>query len=214
MRALATTALAFSAAVFAACYLLEIGWLLFPAACMAVVGAILLVLRRRWLRGFGLALLGCAAGLGWFWLHAQFTTVEAARYDGETRAVHAKIVSFPLVAENYTRVEVKLDSDGLPRVKALLYDNDGVLNDAEPGEWLDLEARLRPADRRYGESYDGYISRDIYLIASAKGEIRRTPGGLSPELFPLRLNRMLTEHVQGLFPEDTAAFFRALMLGD
>ena len=63
MRRLATGAIAFSAAVFAANYVLSLGSLLICAAVMAALGALLLLSRRRWLRGVEIAMFAAALGL-------------------------------------------------------------------------------------------------------------------------------------------------------
>ena len=49
MRKLATAALAFSAAVFLANYVLPIDRLVLPAVLLMSLGALLALLRRRWL---------------------------------------------------------------------------------------------------------------------------------------------------------------------
>lgn len=214
MRSLAITALSFSAAAFAACYLLPYDVLPILAAGTCVLGLLLLMPRRRWLRGAVLALLACGGGLGWFWLHGQATAVPASRHDGETRTIRALVTGYPLNTDSYSRVTIRLETEGLPRLNALLYDNSRSLSDAQPGERIELEARLRSADKRYGEKEGTYNAQDVYLIANAKGEIRRTPGPLPLSKYPLRLNRLLSGLVRELFPEDTAAFFQALTLGD
>ena len=214
MRVLAIMALAFSAAVFLADYLLPLSWL--PAAALlfaALAGAILLP-RRRWLRGFALLAMGLALGFGCFWLHAQRTSVPAARLDGQACRIRAQITDWPQNYERYTRVSIRLETEGLPALNALLYDNDGVLAEAEPGQRIELEASLRPADRRYGEHYTGYNARDIYLIASSRGEIAVTEDGASFRFWPCLLNHRILGLVREIFPADTAAFIQALLLGD
>lgn len=214
MRSLAITALSFSAAVFAACYWLPYDVLPLLAAIVCGLGILLFAPRRRWLRGTVLALLACGVGLGWFWLHGQTTAVPAARLDGETRTIRALVTDYPLNTDSYSRVTVRLETEGLPRLNALLYDNSRSLSDTQPGERLELEARLRSADTRYGEKDGTYNAQDVYLIANARGEILRTPGPLPLSKYPLRLNRLLSGLVRELFPEDTVAFFQALTLGD
>ena len=214
MRVLAITALAFSAAVFASNYILPLAWLPALALFCAAAGGAILLPRRRWLRGFTLLALGLALGLGCFWLHARRTTVPAAQLDGQQRQIRAQITDWPENYERYSRVPIRLHTEGFPALNALLYDNDGALREAVPGQRIELTASLRPADRRYGERYMGYNARDIYLIASAKGEITVTEGGGSPRFWPQRLNRRILTLVRDLFPEDTVAFLQALLLGD
>ena len=214
MRVLAITALAYSAAVFASNYILPSAWLPALALGCALAGGAILLPRRRWLRGFALLAFGLALGFGCFWLRAVRTTVPAARLEGQTRLIRAEIADWPELNERYSRAVVRLRGEGLPPLNALLYDNGESLRTAKPGDRLELEASLRPADRLYGERYLGYNARDIYLIASARGEIRVTgeSGGL--RYWPQHLNRRILSLVRELFPTDTAAFIEALLLGD
>lgn len=213
MRVLAITALAFSAAVFASQYCLPFAWLPAAALLLAAAGGLLFARSRPFTRGLALALCGAAFGLGCFWLHGMRTTVPASRLAGETRTIRAQITDWPQNYERYTRAAVRLHTEGIPALGAYLYDNDGSLADARPGQWIETQARLRPADTLYGERYDGYHARDIYLIASAKGEIRVTEGsGL--RFWPRLWNRRILSLTQTLFPEDVGAFAQALMLGD
>ena len=214
MRVLAITALAFSAAVFLSGYVLPLSRLPAAALLLAVLAGALLLPRRRWLRGFALLALGLALGFGCYGLHAQSTSVPAARLDGQIRRIRAQITDYPQNTERYTRVSIRLDTEGLPKLNALLYDNDGVLAGAEPGQEIELEASLRAADRRYGERYTGYNARDIYLIANSRGEITVTGNGGLPRFWPRRLNHGILTLVGELFPSDTAAFIQALLLGD
>ena len=92
MRRLATGAIAFSAAVFAANYVLPLGSLLICAAVMAALGALLLLSRRRWLRGVEIAMFAAALGLTVFALHARRTAIPARELDGQTVTIDAALL--------------------------------------------------------------------------------------------------------------------------
>ena len=186
MRRLATGAIAFSAAVFAANYILPLGSLLICAAVMAALGALLLLSRRRWLRGVEIAMFAAALGLTVFALHARSTTFPARELDGQTVTIEATLLDYPDVYSGYCRAEIRLGGE-LPHLKTLLYDNKMQLAGAEPGQKLTLTARLRAADTRYGKDYDYYNAKGIYLTASSKSDIVLTDGGFhSPRFRPVR----------------------------
>ncbi len=214
MRTLAIAGLSYAAAVLAAVYWLPLEWLPTGALLLAVLGALLFARRRRWLRGLALSLCALGFGLGFFYLHSLLTVVPAAALEGRELAIRARVVGYPELNPSYCRIEVRLDTEGLPALKALLYENDGAaLENAEPGDTIEGTVSLRAADRLYGERYLGYQARDIYLIARARGTLTLTEGsGLA--LWPVRLNHALCALVDSLFPADTTAFLRALMLGD
>ncbi len=212
MRYLAIVCLSFSAAVFLANYLLPLGalpWL----SLLCLVLAILFYL-RWWSRALVLALFGLAFGLGIFGLHAQRTTLRCDALDGETIPISGTLLSYPVVYEDYCRAELRLCTDGLPREKLLLYDDSMTLAALEPGQKLSMEAALHSAGLRYGERYDNYYSKDIYLTANARSPIQAGEATFDLRLLPLKLSHRMTDFVAELFPEDTAAFAQSLMLGD
>ena len=214
MRKLAIMGLSFSGAILLACYLLPGNWLPTAALICVGAGAALLLLRRNWLRGFALAALSCAVGLGGFALHARVTALPAQLLDGQTRTIRAQLLRYPEDYGRYVRAEVRLDTEGLPELHAFLYDNSSTLRGAAPGQWLETEAKLARADRKYGESYRANAARNIYLLATAKGEMSFGVREKGPRFWPTELNHHLVGLVRKLFPRDTAAFMRSLLLGD
>ena len=84
MRKLATAALAFSAAVFLANYVLPTGWLFVAAILTAIPGILLVLLRRRWLTPVILALVFFSLGLVHDRLYVGRTLERAAQFDRQT----------------------------------------------------------------------------------------------------------------------------------
>lgn len=215
MRKLAIASVAFAAAIFAANYILPDVYLIPLAAVFALIGVALLFLHRKWLRSFILTTLALALGLSYFWIYACFTTRQARALDGETREISAVVLTMPQDYDSYARAEVRVSVEGAPRLRAVLYDTSGVLLEARAGDTLTATALLKAADTRFGESYDYYNARDIYLIVSTREEVSLARyGGFSLTGFAARLNHELAQRVERLFPADTALYFKSLMLGD
>lgn len=108
MRILATFSLALSVAVFAANYTLPAEALLPLALTFALMGAALLLFRRKWLRGAELALFGLAAGLGVFLVKYNAVTLPCRALDGQKMTVHAYLRDYPDDCGSYYRAEVRL----------------------------------------------------------------------------------------------------------
>ena len=214
MRKLAITAFSFSAAIFLANYLLPLNTLWWLAAGFAGMGILLLLPRRKWLRGFVLCAFGLAVGFLCFGIHAMHTLIPAQTLDGETREITAKLLEEPRIDEEYSRVEVRLLTENLPKVNTILYAGPEDLINARPGDMVEGSVKLSRADTRYGERYDVYLSRDLYLIASAKSGLRVEKRGFDWTLLPLMVNRKIAERIERIFPEDTSGFLKSLMLGD
>ena len=214
MRKLACGALAFSAAIFAANYILPFSWLPLLASALAILGLSLVLLRRKWLLGFEIAIISAAVGLAVFCLHSAVTSIAAEKFSGSKLEISAVIRDYPRVYEDYCSVELHLTGENTPRLKALLYDSEKVLDGALPGQRIRLTATLRSADSRYGEDYDYYYSKGIYLIANSNSEAELLSRAPAIFYFPAYFKHGITNLLDRLFPEDTAAFMRSLMLGD
>lgn len=214
MRKLAIFAFSFSGAIFAANYLLPLACLWWLAGIFALLGLFLLLCRQKWLLGLVLAMLGCAAGLLCFFLHAQRTLVPAQQLDGQILEIQGQVTAYPQIYEEYCRVELVLEGEGLPHVCTLLYDHSDALANAQPGDMLRCVAKLSRADLRYGERYDTYLSRDLYLTASGQSAPELSTGGFDLRALPAKVNRAISSEIDAVFPADTAAFMKSLMLGD
>ena len=214
MRKLAIACFSFSAAIFLACYLLPAGILPWLAAGFALCGLPLLLSGQRWLRGFVISAFALAFGFLLFFLRAQFTLRPALSLDGETIDIRGEVCAYPQIFEDYARVEIRLDGSDLPRGKIVLYADGDALSTFSPGDMLCCSARLKRADERYGERYDSYLARGVCLTGNAKSAPERIPGKIGLRYFPLWLQKQIASQVERLFPADTAAFMKSLMLGD
>ncbi len=214
MRKLAIACFSFSAAVFLSCYLLRAGALPWLAAGFALCGLLLFFSGQRWLRGFVISAFALAFGFLLFFLHARLTLSPALSLDGETLEIRGEVCAYPQIYEDYARVEICLDREDLPRGKLVLYSDGDALSAFSPGDMLCCSARMKRADERYGERYDSYLARGVYLTGSAKSEPERIPGEPGLRYYPSYLQRQIAFQVDRLFPADTAAFMKSLMLGD
>ena len=214
MRKLAWAALSFSAAVFLAVYLLPRTWLLWLVLGFGALGGLLILVRRKKLLALILVALGLAAGWLCCALHDQFRILPALRLDGQEVEIQAELLDYPVVYESYCRTEVRLTSQGLPHANVLLYAYNNTLYGAEPGDTIRCTVSFRRADQRYGERYDVYFSRNILLTANCKSEIALQESINKLSHWPVKLRHALTGTIDGIFPADTAAFMKSLMLGD
>ena len=214
MRKLAIACFSFSAAIFLACYLLHRSFLPWLAAGFALCGLLLFLSRQRWLHGLVISAFALSFGFLLYFLHGQFTLLPALDLDGETMEIRGEVCAYPQIYEDYARVELRLVGKDLPKGKIVLYADGDALSAFSPGDTLCCEARLKRADERYGERYDSYLARGVYLTGNAKSEPVRSPGRIGLRYFPLYLQKRISARVDRLYPADTAAFMKSLMLGD
>ena len=212
MRKLATAAISFSLAVFAANYILPAKWLVTAAVFAAVIGALLGLLRAKWLHPTIIALSFFALGLLSYYTAYNETVVRAEAVSAETTELEVRILSYPVEYDDYCRVEAKIIGGELPRLKAVVYDNSKSLRDAVPGQTARLTAELTPANTYYGESDDRYYAKGIFL--KAKTDTAELSGGRMLRFIPQYIAHRVSETVNKIFPEDTAPFVKALIIGD
>lgn len=214
MRILATFSLALSAAVFAANYFLPAAALLPLAVISALLAALLLLFRRRWLRGAELMLFGIAAGLGVFLIKYNTVTLPCRALDGQTRTVRAYLCDYPQDCGSYYRADIKLNGNELPRVNAILYVSGDSLRGCEAGDVIEAEAKLRSADVRYGKEYDRYNARDIFLTASAKTVSLTGEKMTALSVLSAKVRDAFVKQADKFYAPREAAFLKALILGD
>ena len=126
MRKLATAALAFSAAVFLANYILPSSWLTAAAVLSTLLCAALALAQRKWLRPVAIVLLFFAIGLLEYVIYTQMTVDRAKEYAGQTCEVRGIVLDYPDVYERYARLRIRITSEDLPHFKAIVYDNQKI----------------------------------------------------------------------------------------
>ncbi len=214
MRKLATASLSFSAAVFLAAYILPGTWLLPVALIFALLGLSIALMRRKWLRPAVVALSFFALGLAEYALYSRATLAQAHALDGQTEEIYAVALDYPDDYPGYCRFPVRITGKNQPHFKALVYDGKKAFADIEPGQSLCFTARISAADVRYGKPYDNDLSNGIYMRLNIKGEGKILSDSRTLGSLPVYLRHSLCRRVDSIFPEDAAAFVKALMLGE
>jgi len=208
----------FTLGVGAACALCAFFWLTdglwIPALAMAglSLGAVLLRRRLKWLRCVAAICFGCAAGLLWFQLYALFYLSPVAQLDGERIHTSITATDYSYDTDYGAAVEGILTVEGKPvRVKA-------YLNDARiirPGDLLRGEFSFRVTTPDGADAPTAHQGKGIFLLAYEEETAQlHEPEQLPRWTFPARLRRSLLDMLNRFFPEDTAGFARALLLGD
>lgn len=212
MRKLATVAVSFSAAIFLANYIIPAKLTPFAAVICAALGVCALIRRNKRLI---LCLLSLALGFGWFFVHYERTSVPAKELDGYSGSFTATITGYPMEGDIYSSVELTVNIDAAPPIKARIYDYTGSFSELKPGQRVYMTAKLRSADTRYGENDPYYNSRDLYLLGTYKSdlEILEDSGFYLPGV-PAYIGRAMSAKIEELFPADTTAFMKALLIGD
>lgn len=214
MRKLATFAIPFAAAIFAAVYLVPQCGLLYAALGCGALSVLALFLKGDKRLRAALVAFGLAFGFLWTWGHDAIFFAPARLLDGQTRLISATVTDWPRATDYGTAIQVSVHLEGSPDIKANLY-ADGDYLALKPGDTVSCTADLKRADLRYGEETEYYRSKGIYLIAYADGELNVAATTSTPIYFwPQLAAKAVKDSVARIFPVDTAGFMTALITGD
>lgn len=155
-------------------------------------------------------LLGCVFGICWYQLyaHLQLSPLEPMEGAVETAAIRASDYSYEtgygMAVDGTVLIEGKQY-----RVRAYLDPGEEIA----PGTVLIGEYRFRLTTGTEEEA-TYHPGQGIFLLAYQQGEITQKAGEEGWSDQAARLRRSILEQIQTAFPEDTAPFARALLMGD
>ncbi len=217
MRKLAWAALSFSAAIFLSRYLLPEPWILPAAAACLFISAVLAFLLKKEQR-LRILLVGiCGAlGLGVFYTAYISRDLPCRELDGEKLCILAEVVDFPAESQYSQSLTLRLETEGLPRVKCLLVSYEHDLGALMPGDKISAEVSLKSAQLRSGEEWSGYAADGVFLRAYARSTPEKTgTASLSAlKYLPKHFASKVSEVAQEMFSLGTAPFMTALLTGD
>ena len=210
MRKLMWFSIGFAAACVAGAYLLSGMWLLvLVLVCVAAVSTLFAV------KGNKIAvvlLLGCAAGLFRFWIY-DITYLNIARNnDGKTVYAEVEITDYSYETDYGVAADGRIELEGNTyKIRVYL----SGFNPLSPGDLVQGDIRLRYTSDGGKSDTTYHQGKGIFLL----GYVRENGAVIIAETvpnqyFPAMLRRNIISHLDVLFPEDTLAFARALLLGD
>lgn len=178
---------------------------------LSFAGCVLLRRRNVCFRCGALALAGGVIGLGCFLAYHWRVLVPVAELSGTKTEITVHLTDDPAPTAYGQSVLGTIRVQG-QNVRLRLYWS-GDAPELSAGDDVQLTARLRQSGEGAGR-YDR--SNGILLTGSVQGEVRRIPSEGKSRLWdvPGRLRRFLRTQLRTVFPEDTAGFAVALLIGD
>lgn len=212
MRKLAIAAFSFSAAVFAALYLMGEGKSLFWAGILVVAGLFALLLKGSRRTAVMLTVFAAAVGMLWVFAYQKIVYAPAAGLDGETMEISAMVQDFPSMTDYGSRVPVKLTAPSGKKIKAELFIFDNSGDELIPGDEITVEASLALTD----ETYSTYMTQGSFLSAFAREKVEKISSGIGEKHCFLHryLAKGLRDKITEIFPESVSHFIMALLTGD
>jgi len=215
MRKLATAALGYSGAVYAAQYVIPRQWQPYAAAVLGVLALISLFLKGNLRLRALLITVSAAFGLVWSWGHYQLVIAPAEELAGREMTVTAKVLDYTVHGQGSDYIFVRLMGDDVPGVKTAIYSFDSSLPELSPGDIITAHVKMASAVSRYGDETNMYTSRGIFALAYLKGDVEVTGRwGLSFLYFPKQIAQAVKKRSELCFPADVSPLMKALLTGD
>ena len=193
-------------------WLTEDLWIAALAAMVLAIAAVVYGKRTRWVRCIAAVFLGCAAGFLWFQLYSTFYLSTAAALDGQIGESTAYCTDYSYRTNYGTAVEGILRLEG-KLVRTKFYVNGDI--PMEPGDVLRGVFRFRVTTPDSAEAATFHQGKGIFLLGYQQEDAELIKLVHPPEwTFPARLRHHLKIILDTAFPEDTAGFAKALLLGD
>ena len=214
MRKLAIAAFSFSAAIFAANFIFSRDTALYAALFFALAGAAVLGVRLKSLRAIVISAFAAAVGFAVFALHYDLTVSRAHQLAGQTRVFAFSLLEDPREHEGYTSVNARLEIDGYPHLKCILYASEDEMDALRGGDRIEAELKLSAADIRYGLHTDRYNAKDVYLTGTLKGEIRKVGRRISVASLSSEAADRIARRMDELFDRTVSPFIKAMIIGE
>jgi len=211
MRKLMWFAIGFTAACAAGVYLLSGAWYLLIGLFCLMGCLAMLFIHTKPSKIAAVTLLGCIVGFSWLWGYDSFYLAAARNYDTET-------VFITVTASDYSYTPAYGQAfDGKVILDGKTYQVRGYLNEEislKPGDVVQGEFRLRYTVGGEDRQPSHYQGKGIFLIATQEGEVSITAGQTRLLNYPAIWRQKIITMIENIFPADTAAFAKALLLGD
>lgn len=188
---------------------------LLPLMLYAAAAAGLCIALRRhnpMFRTPAIIFLGLYAGFGWFSLYQTNYLSPIQALDGTTLHLCVTTTDFSEQTDYGYSVDAVVKLEGKPYFIRVYQSEDQIL---EPGTVMEGEFSIRLTTPSAKKDSSYYRGNGCFAVAAQKSEAVYSVSDRPSILFlPARAGKAALGHIQRLFPEDTAPFAKALLLGD
>lgn len=210
MRKLMWFAIGFTAACALGIYVFAGNWLLLlTVLCAALLLAMALIFQGRGKSAL-LLVTGCLAAFLWLWIYNAAYLSIPKDYDGQTMDTEIKITDYSEPKDYGISAQGIITLDG-KKYKIKIYSYD--LTELSPGDIVAGNTELLYTPNT--EWSKNLSSSGIHLVGYTDEEATViTADSVPVKYFAAQLRLKITRFIDVIFPNDTAAFARALLLGD
>jgi competence protein ComEC len=205
-------AVGFTAACAVGVYLADGIWLLLLALFALAVGVALFFLKTSRSKPVVAVLLGCTVGFVWLFGHDFIYLSGARALDGQTVELSVQVSDFSYDSDYGIVADGSAEYDGISyRMRVYLPD----MQPLAPGDQISGPFRLRYTADGGEQAPTYHQGKGIILLAYSTDQLAVTRNQEVPlRYYAAVLRKQITQILDSIFPADTVAFARALLLGD
>ncbi len=184
-------------------------------AAAALAFGVLLTAASHWfcaVRSLAIVILAFSLGAGWFLIYDCAVLSNARTLDGRSAAMDITATDYSTVSDYGCKVSGAVTVQD--RQYAVVVSLDEVIS-CKPGDILrgTFSFRFTAAGSEKDPTY--HRSEGVFLLAYPVGAVSHIALEEIPaEFFPQKLRMSIIQRIDSLFPQDAAAFAKALILGD
>lgn len=193
-------------------YLLSGTFLMWLSLAFTGLTAVLFFRKATPCKIAGTVLLGFLVGVLWMWGYDALFLQPARQYDGQsvTTTIEISDYSFSTTYGSAADGKVKLSGRDY-RVRVYMDD----FYDLQPGDCVQGTFTFGMTIPKGMEESEYFQGKGIFLLADAEKEVAVTATqGIPAKYFASKIRKQIHAQIDGVFPQDTRGFARALLLGD
>lgn len=210
MRKLMCISIGFCAACLISAYWLSGGAVLILAGvCLVLAAAALWIIKKP---AAAVALLGCSIGLVYFWCFDHTVLSEIKALDGDTEYIQMEATGYSFDTGYSDAVDGKIRLAGKNYSVRLFFQDETSVS---PGDIICGAVRFRYTPEGGMKNTTYHKGEGIFLLAYAVDKMGIEPADhLAIKYYPVLFRKTIARRITDIFPAETAAFAKALLLGD
>ena len=159
-----------------------------------------------------LLVLSFSVGICWFSLYDSVHLMDARAMDGKTQNAQIELTDYSRTNSYGCTAEGRITING-KAYQVVTYLNEAT--NFQPGMVIEGTFRFRFTSEGGLQEVTYHRSEGVYLLAYQQGDlVISEEKEVSMLRYPAVLRRMITQRIDDLFPENAAAFAKALLVGD
>lgn len=212
MRKLMWFVIGFAAGCVPGAYLLWNNWIAIVGALCVLAAVYLCFLRQKAAKITAVILFGLSFSTVWIWGYDALYLGTAREYDGQTVTADVEISDYSYDSAYGIAADGRMKLDGKPfRVRVYLDE----MKPLSPGDTVSGTFQLRLTTVGGQDEATHHQGEGIFLLAYCEDEAVAEYNHQVPvKYYPVKLRRDITGILETVFPDSTAGFSKALLLGD